>query len=204
MIIRNATEKDLLKIADLHIKCFPDSFSTQLGGKLLARFYLEYLKKVPELFLVAESDKEIVGVCMGYYCEDNVYQKKFLWHNLISLIFKCLKLTLMRNELMLKKMGFCKSKQKNAPTFQKVDVNEERKQLDKCGDLLSICVRADFQGHGVSSNLVKTFHEVLKGKNREVCFLSVLQKNSRAISFYKKMGYRIIKDGTTIKMETDL
>lgn len=64
-MIRQATKKDLKAIANVHIKCFPDSFSSKLGEILLTRFYNEYLSVVPELFLVAENDaQEIVGFCM--------------------------------------------------------------------------------------------------------------------------------------------
>jgi len=31
MVVRQATKNDLKQIADVHIQCFPDSFSTQLG-----------------------------------------------------------------------------------------------------------------------------------------------------------------------------
>ena len=47
-MIRQAKETYLREIAKVHIRCFPDIFSTQLGQKLLERFYLEYLKEVPD------------------------------------------------------------------------------------------------------------------------------------------------------------
>lgn len=58
--IRQATSEDLKQVADVHFRCFPDSFSTQLGkgqqGSLQQKFYQEYLKDVPELFFVAEDE----------------------------------------------------------------------------------------------------------------------------------------------------
>ena len=198
MIIRNASENDLPKIAKLHIRCFPDSFSTQLGEKLLAKFYREYLKKVPELFLVAEANDEIVGICMGYYCEDNAYQKNFLKRNFFMLGLRCIKLTLERNDRMLEKFGLRKPNKTDCTPQKDSHVDSKEKpavEKSKCGDLLSICVREDYRGQGVSSNLVACYHNVLKKNVREVCILSVKQNNNRAISFYKKMGYSIVDQG---------
>ena len=39
-MIRQANFDDLKELAKVHIACFPDSFSTQIGGKLLSKMYL--------------------------------------------------------------------------------------------------------------------------------------------------------------------
>lgn len=60
-MIKNANIDDLNKVAKVHIRCFPDSFSTQLGEKILLKYYLEYFKENPELFYVALDNDKIIG-----------------------------------------------------------------------------------------------------------------------------------------------
>lgn len=85
-MIRQANVKDLVRIAQVHQLCFPDSYSSSLGTDLLKRFYNEYLSGAPELFLVCENPgKEIVGFCMGYYMEKNRYKNAFLKKNLFRI-----------------------------------------------------------------------------------------------------------------------
>lgn len=47
IISRFAEKNDLDSITDVHIKYFPDYFSTKLGKKLLKSFYAEYQQKFP-------------------------------------------------------------------------------------------------------------------------------------------------------------
>lgn len=90
-MIRQARLSDLDEIAKVHIACFPNSFSTALGSKLLKKFYYEFISDIPELFLVSEdSDQSINGFCMGYYMENYHYMKSFIKHNIISVSLKML------------------------------------------------------------------------------------------------------------------
>ena len=48
IIVRQAIEQDLKQIADVHIKCFPDSFSTQLGKARGGAIATEILSRIFE------------------------------------------------------------------------------------------------------------------------------------------------------------
>lgn len=187
-MIREATEADLNRIAEVHIKCFPNSFSTSLGrsGHLLERLYSEYMADNPELFLVAEDDnKEIIGFCMGYYCEKNDYQIKFLKHNLFRICGRMFVLLVSFNSKAWKKIASFFTK----PKCCIVDETVELTPLVKRGDLLSICVLPEYRGNGSAVELITKYHTILKEHNREICILTVENSNDRGIAFYKKNGY---------------
>ena len=186
MIIRQATKEDLMQIAKLHITCFPESFSSQIGEGLLSRFYEEYLNSIPELFLVAEEDERLIGLCMGYYCEDNQYMKRFIKHNFIRLSLRCLLLVLKLNKLMFLKIGHVifKKKEQILSKREKSDY-----PLNERGDLLSICVLDEVKGKGVSSALMNTYENILCKNGRKVCQLTAASDNGRANRFYEKHGY---------------
>lgn len=200
MEIRQANRSDLKKIVSLHIECFKDSFSSQIGNNLLEAYYREFFDKVPELFLVAVDNSRVIGMCMGYYCEDNRYSKQFLQHNFIRLGIKCIELVCKRNKQMLKKINDIKK-----GTSEKTIIKDENDIPDNCGDILSICVDQEYRGSGIAHKLVESYHNVLKNNNRDVCFLSVRQNNLRAIAFYEKCGYEAIEQiGEIIKMRKQL
>lgn len=184
-MIREAKLEDLEQIVKVHIRCFPDSFSTQLGEKLLEKFYLEYLKEIPDLFLIAEEDSNIVGFCMGYLCEDNEYMKKFLKHNFIAISIRCLKLLLSRNTCMILKLR--QMKKKENPDILERNINNAPQ--NQKGDLLSLCVIPRYRGTGIAQQLVKNYIIALKNRNREYCVLTVKVKNGRGIRFYEKNDF---------------
>lgn len=196
-MIRKANNNDLSRIAYVHSICFPNSFSTKLGKKykLLEKLYFEYLKDNPELFLVATNEnKEIIGFCMGYYCEKNNYQKLFLKNNFFKILWRFIFLLIIFEPKAWNKL-FEKFKQK-----KNVVLNEKISSLNlnSIGDLLSICVLPEFRGKGVANTLIKEYEKELLIQGRTVCILTVENNNKRGISFYKKNGYfPYIVKGTT-------
>lgn len=190
MNIRHATYEDLKQIANVHITCFPDSFSTQLGkfqnGMLQQSFYLEYLKAVPELFLVAEDENsKIIGFCMGYYLDKNDYMKKYFRNNFLKISFRSLWLLLSGNKAAWQKIS---SRFKKSETFK--IVNDDFKfSNENAGDLLSICVLPEYRGQGAAQLLIEKYQEALKKGGKEVCLLSVALENGRGVHFYEKNGF---------------
>ncbi len=189
-MIRHATKEDLPQIAKLHFECFPDSFSTVLGkgekGRLLENYYCEYLSSVPELFLVSENEnKEINGLCMGYYCEKNNCLKMYLKHNLFGIAFRMMCLLLSGNKVAWNKVTGKGQKSILVILDEKIKEYSAIQQ----GDLLSICVKSESRGSNIATDLVKEFVSVLQKNNRQLCVLSVMNGNARGINFYKKMGF---------------
>ena len=98
MYIRNAGMEDLNQIAQTHIECFPNSFSTALGVPLLKKFYLQYLKEYPDLFWVAVDDDCIAGFCMGYLLDRGSCNRSFAKHNIVPLALRYLLLLIKGNK----------------------------------------------------------------------------------------------------------
>lgn len=169
MIIRQATSEDLKQIADVHFRCFPDSFSTQLGkaqgGVLQQRFYKEYLDEAPELFLVAEDETlassiSIVGFCMGYYLKKNDYMKNFLKHNRFTIILRVAVLLLIGNKAAWKKvLGRFKKSGGFSVVNNNITIDHEN-----TSDLLSICVLQEYRGGGDGSEINRMLSRNIKKK----------------------------------------
>ena len=203
MIIRHATLNDLKRIADVHFKCFPNSFSTQLGkansGVLQQKFYQEYIKDVPELFFVAEDEtlpppERVIGFCMGYYSEKNEYMKNFLLHNSLLIALRMSILLFSGSKVAWKKV---------LGRFKKKDifsvVNDDMTFLaEEIGDLLSICVLSNYRGCGIAQQLIEKFEEELRKKNRKICLLTVATNNGRGIRFYEKNGFVPYKEAVGV------
>jgi len=59
------------------------------------------------------------------------------------------------------------------------------------GYLEGIVVRSDLQRQGIGTLLVKKLEGIAKKEKLEIVDLEVFKNNSKAISFYKKMGYEV-------------
>lgn len=199
MQIRNAQQSDLNDISEVHTRCFPNSFSTQLGRVLIEKFYIEYMKKNPDLFIVGVENKKIVGFCMGYICEYNDFFRLFVKHNLVRVGFRVLLLLFTGNKLMYVKIKKIFSKKE---VLTVVDEKSDRVPLDERGDLLSLCVIDEYRGTGLAQKMIEKYEEILKKKECKICILSVASNNSRAIKFYEKNGYRIYRKANTFKTYT--
>lgn len=188
-MIRQATVNDLDDIAIVHEECFPNSFSTALGHKLLKKFYYEYISEIPELFLISVDDHNHAnGFCMGYYMENDHYMKSFLKHNMITvgmvMIFR-----LITGD----KRAWKKVKKNSMPEWNILNHEYDAIPYTDRGDLLSICVVKEYRGRGIANSLIKEYQRVLKENNRKLCMLSVAADNARGIHFYEKNGFRLYR-----------
>jgi len=195
-MIRHADRNDLRQIAKVHIACFPDSFSTQMGQDLLIKMYSEYLENTPELFFVAEENNNVVGFANGYYCEWNKYIDEFEKTNKRE-FYKRIILLLLKGNKQAWKKAFKVIKGKNKT--QTTDPIPDEYPIEQKGDLLSICVLNDFRGKNIATNLINQFELEMKNSSRKIKIitLSVDPNNGRGISFYRKMGYSQYKVGKT-------
>jgi ribosomal protein S18 acetylase RimI-like enzyme len=184
-MIRQGTINDLSSISRVHTECFPDSFSTALGLKLLEKFYYEYISEIPELFLVCENEEgEIAGFCMGYYMENDHYMKSFISHNRISI-----GITLLFRLVSMDKRAWKKLKKGKEINWVISNHQYDDIPLDQRGDLLSICVLKKYRGNGYANELISEYQNVLKKYRRKICMLSVAIENSRGLYFYEKNGF---------------
>lgn len=148
MNIVTAQPKDLPEVAEVHSECFPDSFSTQIGKKLLAKYYGEYMKANPGLFLVCRDEtreNRIVGFCMGYTLPGCRCSRLFIRRCALRLAARCIYLFLTGNRLFFQKLKSLIAGPERCEIRDKAaEETEERYK----GHLLSICV-LDFLRGGV-------------------------------------------------------
>ena len=62
-----------------------------------------------------------------------------------------------------------------------------------CGKIISIAVHPAWRKKGVGKKLANFYIEHLKKKNLKEIFLRVRKNNLAAISFYKNLGFQILK-----------
>lgn len=193
ILIRNAEESDLSSIASTHCKCFKGYLISLLGTNLIQRYYKSFLNEAPELFFIAENERgSILGFVMGYF-PGSTAREIFIKSNLPLLVLKtgllCLRFKKVAWGIVTNRISLAIS---HLFGYKKI---LGMKSKEKYTDLLSICVLKEFQGSGISLQLVNSFELAIKAKNYNCYTLSTGSGNIRAKSFY-------IKSGMKIKFET--
>ena len=192
MKIRQAKVEDLGEVANIHIQCFPESFSTHLGkhknGLLQQKFYQEYYNDAPELFLVAEDDtlpeNSIVGFCMGYYLNQNDQMKRYLKKNFFSIVLRTAWLLLIGNKAAWAKVKARLFRPKNFSQINNISISDQ-----ETGDLLSICVLPNYRGSGAAQQLIERYQQILIENKKKNCLLTVSVDNARGVRFYERNGF---------------
>lgn len=65
--------------------------------------------------------------------------------------------------------------------------------LTKKGEIAFFAVDKKFQGRGIGKNLLKKCFDLAKKRNLKNFFLDVRQDNKKAVSLYKKFGFKVVK-----------
>ena len=195
-MIRQANLDDLKQLVKVHIACFPDSFSTQLGDKLLTKMYAEYIMESPELFLLAEEEGRVIGFVMGYYYDSEDCLRRFRRKNQLCFVSKTLWLLLTGNKPAWKKF---KTTVRPTTGFTTIDSTINQYKETEMADLLSICVLGEYRGNGTANKLIDEYEKVLSERKRKICTLTVADINGRGISFYKKHAYAICREAEGCK-----
>lgn len=178
MIYRDAVLSDMDAVARLHEICFTDTFISSLGTKLISKYYEEYISEGGPFVLAIDGDS-LVGLCMGYY-SGSVAREAFIKKNVFALALRVIYLCASFNKVAWHKawsflLGRMKPRNGGKTDYE--------------ADLLSICVRPEYKGRGVSMCLVKEFEKRVVASGRNDLALSVYKTNERAVAFYGKMGY---------------
>lgn len=200
-MVRLATIDDLPSVAKVHAICFPDSYSTQLSKwhcfdkkNLLSLFYNEFLIDNPELFVVAEDEKDgVVGFCMGYYMDKDDQIQNFLHNNRFRILWKTFLLLLIGNKQAWNKIM---SRLKHKPDISDwtiVNNKYESIKNEERGDLLSVCVLPEYRGKGYAQDMMNLYLRAMKNAGRKLCLLSVKKDNERAKRYYERNGFELYR-----------
>ena len=190
--------EELKAIAHCHAICFPKSRSTNLGKKYIEKTFEWYLLQSNRKLIYIELDGKVAGYC-GYFFHVNedsgsttgMFQHAFKtaikslilkpWV-LLNLNINTSTMRFMVKQLYLKVLKTLTKKENKILT--------KTQEVKTCG-LVVIGVNPEFQGSGVSDNLLSFFKNDIIKEGCSYGILSVNPTNSRAINFYKKNNWTI-------------
>lgn len=185
-----ANENNFRDIVFLHKKCFINYFTSQLSNKLLKKYYLEFFKNDQLCFLAYENGVPI-GFIIGSKDIHKSY-KSFLRKNFIRF---CLEI--IYNGITLNKPTINKIVRTiNEKISSKISIKDT--ELNICNFssnccILSMCVLEKFKNTGVSNLLLNEFEKYCINHKITNLSLSIKPYNIRAIKFFTKNNFEIIK-----------
>ncbi len=190
--IISADYTDIREISRIHQSSFVGYFLHSFGEEFLRIYYANYLSGPEHVLLVAKAENKVIGFVAGTHDKTLLYRTLFN-NNFFSIV-----------KLTIKK--FIASKKFRHQLFKRIHIvvnaiklkfsiikyGNEKSSEEADVKLLSIAVKNEFRGTGVSVALIRRFEkEIFKGESLS-CALSVKTDNSRGIGFYKKMGWQIV------------
>lgn len=184
MTVRLFREDDRAALRDLFVRAGEGSPTASLWGHVdsEAAVYLDpYLDREPESFFVAENDGVLVGYLAGcvdtaaFPGESELMEKAIKEHRLM---FRAGPAAFFARS-MLDVAWAAVRRQPTAGVLQ-----DERWPAH-----LHINVVPEARGTGVAAELMRQWQERLRGLGSLGCFLQTLVENTRAVRFFRRMGF---------------
>ncbi|ROY85506.1 GNAT family N-acetyltransferase [Enterococcus gallinarum] len=170
---------DIPEIVNFHLKNFDGYYLTSLGKEVLENYYSFFLSNDSNIFVIVKDQGEIIGLALfvPFFDEQisNFYKKHFL---------------ILSKNIMLKLITFNKEVLKGTlsrvkSVFNSYDMENKLPEIS----LLSLAIDINYRSQGIGEELIYFSENYLRKYGYERYYLSVLEKNIRGISFYKKMGF---------------
>jgi len=175
MIYRLANKKDCFKIAEIHFQEIKWGFLSRLGEKFLCYFYQAMVNSQNAFLIIAEDNNSVIGFVSG--CAN---LKKFYKEFIRKYGFKV-------SFILLRKFFSPNIVGKILETMKYS--GQEKKDLPKA-ELLGIAVLSEFQGQGISRQLLDSFFIEMKKRNIESFKVIVGENLDRAVRFYEKNDFK--------------
>jgi len=181
--VREACDKDIVQIVEVHINAFEGYYTTSLGRKFLYQFYRLFLDKKKCCLMVALDQEKVIGFIAGInsgYTIATLFKQKvhlFIVPLLLQSLNIQLGLQIIKRGLLVLKFG---------------RVNEIPIKLNEYHEIMSFAVLSNWQGRGVGKNIYKKFENFLLENNRSkgICLTTDLCNNEEVLIFYSKQGYK--------------
>jgi ribosomal protein S18 acetylase RimI-like enzyme len=193
--LRPMLKEDVSQVAVLHSLVFPDYFLTHMGLPFLIRFYSHFLQR-PGVAVVALDGEKCVGYVAGM-SQQELFLSEFYRKNLLPLTITAAQRFLadpvIRKEI-YKRAGRIRAVAKTV--FRKRNSYSSSDQVslaELSADLLGIGVLPTYRGLGIADALVSRFSKLLVEEGVRTITLTVFNNNSRAIRFYEKTGWNVIR-----------
>ena len=203
MICKKTSPDDLIRVAECHIKAFPESLSSRLGVNYCTKmisFYIEDYRGV--LFHLEEGD-DILGYYGGLMIK--IPGQSGSASSMTQYTFKSLILNLLIkpwllfhheiwNNLPLIRRNLYMRFFKHSERINASPGNPVKDFIPSMG-LVVIGVSPKHQSKGYGSVLLKEFESRAIEEGFKRVHLSVKKNNYQAIAAYKKNGWEIAKEG---------
>ncbi|MCS6943767.1 MAG: GNAT family N-acetyltransferase [Geminocystis sp.] len=178
-MIRYATSEDCKEIANLHKNHITEGFLSALGVRFLSTLYSTIVTAESAFCIVCEENNHIVGFVSGCVDLKKLY-KEFIRRNLLS-----------ATTILLPKI----IKPKNIKRiFETLLYPSRESHKYAAAEILSIAVREDYQGKGVSHVLFEKLKEEFRNRGVNKFKVVVGSQIVRAQKFYEKMGGKLINE----------
>jgi ribosomal protein S18 acetylase RimI-like enzyme len=198
--VRLASPTDVVRIVQIHKVSFPDYFLTNMGDGVLRRYYETYLKHPDGVNVVATVGGEVCAFISGTHQASDIL-RSFYKRNLFYVIGATLGRVLLFNPIILKglSMRLCHVRIAFASFLSRSNrcgkaKAHEQTTNKKIGRLVSIAALPECRGKDVSVRMIQFFEKQLISRCTNEVHLCVNSDNARAIQFYKKVGWVMIKD----------
>jgi len=201
--VKTAGPEDIKGVASAHVSAFQGKFLTKLGSKSLESYYDFFRDHPLGILLIAKEDENqraigfICGWQKGAAYQNYLIQRcgtRFSMGLLNFVIREPLKAAeLIRPRL---KLIYALGRSWLMPRIKQSRLNNVQDatkyiKISMNASLLSIGVVPGFQKYGVGQKLHNAFIKKCKARNINEIWLSVETNNSKAISFYEKLGWSL-------------
>jgi len=181
MIVRDATEDDLVSIVFVHKNAFQGFFLTMLGEGFLVELYRAFaFRESGILRVICDDTGLVVGFAAGTTNPDVFYSKLKAECGFVFLL-KMLPAMFRMPRLVFKKIWYAISYK-----------GEKPKSLVDSGFLSSIAVNREFSGLNFGKMLLLDFEDQLLIKAISSVYLTTDKfNNSGVVQFYNRNGYSV-------------
>ena len=172
--IRLANKKDCQQVAKIHLQEIKWGFLSRLGEKFLCYFYQALIDSPSGFLIIAQENDSFVGFISGstdlkkFY---KIFSRKYFFKILPLLFRKLFSVNI------LKKI------------YETRKYSKEENDLPKA-ELISIALHSQFQGIGISAQLLDEFFLEMKKRKIRTIKVIVGENLVQANKFYQKNGFK--------------
>ena len=177
MIIKLATKKDCLRIAEIHFSEIKYGFLNQLGKKFLTYFYLAMITSPNAFLVVAEENNKVIGFISGCTNLNKFYKdfvKQYTFRSFLILLKKIFSFSIFKK--VFEVMSYSKKEEKGEDSLP-------------LAELLSIAIISEYQGQGIATKLLERFISEMKTREIKKFRVIVGENLPQANKFYLKFGF---------------
>lgn len=199
--MRKAHLSDIDEIVQIHRTSFPEYFLTNMGTGILRRYYTVYVTHPDAVAVVATVGENVCAFIVGtskassllktFYKDNFFYVLGVTFIKIVSLnpvVLKGLSMRLCHVRIAVQSYFA----QKKKPAL--ADAPESPESEVRVGRAVAAATLPEYRGKSVSREVFHQFEVQLKAHGASEVQLCVIADNMRAIRFYEKCGWTMVKD----------